>query len=107
MLVLEDGHCFGDQALEVCRRAGADAASLRATSLSTLAQMVATGTGITLLPRIAISLENRARSLVTRPFGGRGPSRTLALAWRKTTPYEAPLKSIAKVMRETLARLLS
>jgi len=107
VLVLEDGHCFGDQALEVCRRAGADAASLRATSLSTLAQMVATGTGITLLPRIAISLENRARSLVTRPFGGRGPSRTLALAWRKTTPYEAPLKSIAKVMRETLARLLS
>jgi len=53
VLLLDDGHCFRDQALAVCRRAGADEASVRATSLSTLAQMVAGGAGITLLPRIA------------------------------------------------------
>ncbi|HEX4338464.1 MAG TPA: LysR substrate-binding domain-containing protein [Polyangiaceae bacterium] len=107
VLVLADGHCFRDQALEVCHRAGADEASVRATSLSTLAQMVASGTGITLLPRIALATENRARSLVTRPFGARGPARTLVLAWRKTTPIAASLKGVAEVVRETIAPLVA
>ena len=103
VLVLEDGHCLRDQALDVCHRAGADEASVRATSLSTLAQMVAGGTGITLLPRLAVATENRARSLVTRPFGPRGPSRTLAMAWRKTTPFEGTLRAIAETVRAALA----
>jgi LysR family hydrogen peroxide-inducible transcriptional activator len=105
VLVLEDGHCFRDQALEVCHRAGADAASVRATSLSTLAQMVVSGAGITLLPRIAISTENRARSLVVRPFGVRGPHRTLALSWRKTSASGSLLKSVGTTIRETLHEL--
>jgi LysR family hydrogen peroxide-inducible transcriptional activator len=102
VLVLEDGHCFRDQALEVCHRAGADEASVRATSLSTLAQMVVSGAGVTLLPRIAVATENRARGLVIRPFGVRGPSRTLALAWRKTSARADVLKSAAGVIRATL-----
>jgi LysR family hydrogen peroxide-inducible transcriptional activator len=78
---------------------------LRATSLSTLTQMVAGGMGITLLPHIAIRTENRARSLVTRPFGPRGPSRTLALAWRKTAPFADTLKSLAEAIRGILERV--
>jgi len=107
VLVLDDGHCFRDQVLSVCQRAGADEASVRATSLSTLAQMVAGGIGITLLPRLAIATENRARSLVTRPFGPRGPSRTLALAWRRTSPAAAMLSAVAGVIRKALLPLLS
>jgi len=107
VLLLDDGHCFRDQALAVCRRAGADEASVRATSLSTLAQMVAGGAGITLLPRIAIGTENRARGLVTRPFGAHGPSRTLALAWRRTAPVAVALRAIAAAMRDVLTQLAS
>jgi LysR family hydrogen peroxide-inducible transcriptional activator len=105
VLLLEDGHCFRDQALAVCRRGGADEASVRATSLSTLTQMVAAGTGITFLPQIAIRTENRAGLLVTRAFGPRGPSRTLALAWRKTAPFADTLRALASAISDIVARL--
>lgn len=106
VLLLDDGHCFRDQVLSVCQRAGADEASVRATSLSTLAQMVAGGAGITLLPRLALATENRAGALVTRSFGPRGPSRTLALAWRRTFPAAATAAAIAAVIRQALPALL-
>ncbi|MES1174122.1 MAG: LysR substrate-binding domain-containing protein [Myxococcales bacterium] len=107
VLLLEDGHCFRDQALDVCRRGGAEEASVRATSLSTLTQMVAGGMGITFLPQIAIRTENRARSLVTRPFGARGPARTLALAWRKTAPFADTLQPLAGAIRSIVSRVAS
>lgn len=106
VLLLDDGHCFRDQVLSFCQRAGADEASVRATSLSTLAQMVAGGAGITLLPRLAIATENRARSLVTRSFGPRGPSRTLVLAWRRTFPAAGTVSAIAGLIRQALPALL-
>jgi LysR family hydrogen peroxide-inducible transcriptional activator len=102
VLLLEDGHCFRDQALSVCQRAGGMEASVRATSLSTLAQMVAGGAGVTLLPGIALRNENRARTLAVRPFGPRGPSRTLALAWRKTSPAAPALIAVAETIRGVL-----
>jgi LysR family transcriptional regulator, hydrogen peroxide-inducible genes activator len=104
VLLLDDGHCFRDQALAVCHRAAATEASIRATSLSTLAQMAAGGNGITLLPQIALATENRARGLVARPFGPRGPHRTLAIAWRKTSPSLHALRALAKTIREALVR---
>jgi LysR family hydrogen peroxide-inducible transcriptional activator len=104
VLLLDDGHCFRDQALAICHRAAADEASMRATSLSTLAQMVVGGAAITLLPKIALRAENRARALVARPFGPRGPYRTLILAWRKTLPAEPALRALADVMRTVVAR---
>jgi LysR family hydrogen peroxide-inducible transcriptional activator len=106
VLLLDDGHCFRDQALSVCQRAGAYEASVRATSLSTLAQMVAGGTGVTLLPKLSRATENRARSLVVRPFGPRGPSRTVALAWRKTSPLGPTLRALAGVLRGGMTRLV-
>jgi len=107
VLLLEDGHCFRDQVLDVCKRGGADEASVRATSLSTLTQMVAYGTGITFLPQIAIRTENRARLLVTRAFGPRGPSRTLALAWRKSAPFSDTLRPLGAAIAQIVARIAS
>jgi LysR family hydrogen peroxide-inducible transcriptional activator len=67
--------------------------------------MVVGGAGITLLPQISIATENRARALVTKPFGARGPSRTLALAWRKTAPTVPALKSVAGAIQSVLSKL--
>ncbi len=94
VLLLDDGHCFHDQALAVCQRAGADEASIRGTSLSTLAQMVAAGAGVTLLPSIAVSTESRAKGIVLRSFGPRGPHRTLALAWRRRGAVEPTARAL-------------
>lgn len=107
VLLLDDGHCFREQALAVCRRTGAEEASVRATSISTLAQMVAGGAGVTLLPSISIATENRARGLVIREFGPRGPARTLALVWRKTSPAAPALLAMAGALRGVLARMAS
>lgn len=107
VLLLDDGHCFRDQALSVCRRAGAEEASVRATSISTLAQMVAGGVGITLLPGIALRSENRARSLAALSFGSRAPTRTLVLAWRKTSPRDAALRLLAGTLSERLGALIA
>jgi LysR family hydrogen peroxide-inducible transcriptional activator len=106
VLLLDDGHCFRDQALAVCRRAGAAASSVRATSLPTLTQMVAGGNGITILPQIAIRTENKAGLLMIRPFGPRGPSRTLVLAWRKSAPFSELLRQLSRAIRKVVARLL-
>ena len=105
VLLLADGHCFRDQALALCRRAGAEEASVRATSLSTLAQMVAGGAGITLLPRLSIQTENRAGALVTRAFGVRGPARTLALAFRRNAPQAAAVRALAEALRGVVGKL--
>jgi len=107
VLLLEDGHCFRDQTLAVCHRGGAEEASVRGTSLSTLTQMVAGGAGITFLPQIAVRTENRAHLLITRPFGPRGPSRTLALAWRKSAPFADTLHALTAAMRAIVDKLTS
>lgn len=87
ILLLDDGHCLRDQALPVCRRARArEIGDFRAGSLATLAQMVASGLGMTLLPRIAVPVEaSRGAGLVTRPFRAPAPFRTIGLAWRPTS----------------------
>src|SRR6185295_19085202 len=68
VLLLDDGHCFREQALQVCRDAGAEELGFRATSLGTLTQMVASGAGVTLLPRIAVPSEAKRGTLALRKF---------------------------------------
>ena len=80
LLLLEDGHCLRDQVLDLCAQAGAEDQGFRATSLATLTQMVASGAGITLLPRLALAVENRGDRLCIRPFTRPAPSRTIVLA---------------------------
>ncbi len=100
VLLLEDGHCLRDQALRVCDRMGAEEiGDFRAGSLSTLAQMVAGGIGITLLPKISLKVETRPPSpLAVRPFRQPGPSRTLGLAWRATSPRADEFRLLSKLL---------
>jgi LysR family hydrogen peroxide-inducible transcriptional activator len=104
VLLLDDGHCFRSQALELCARAGAREAELRATSLSTLVQMVSTAFGVTLLPQLSVAVENRRAQLEVRPFVPPPPTRTLALVWRPTSPFADAFRSVAAAMRDALPR---
>jgi LysR family hydrogen peroxide-inducible transcriptional activator len=104
VLLLDEGHCFRAQALAVCDRAGAKKETeLRATSLSTLAQMVSSGAGITLLPQIAVSVENRRGQLEVRAFTAPAPRRTLALIWRPQSPFGDTFRDLANVFRSAAA----
>lgn len=99
VLLLDDGHCFRDQALAFCSRARAHEADFRATSLSTLSQMVAAGAGVTLLPRLALGTESRRGSLAVRSFAAPAPSRTIVLAWRAHSPLGPALQRLAVSLR--------
>jgi LysR family hydrogen peroxide-inducible transcriptional activator len=104
VLLLEDGHCFRDQALAICSAGGAQEVGFRATSLSTLMQMVAGGAGLTLLPALAVDVENRRGELAIRAFAPPRPSRTLVLAWRRQCPRADALRSVAATIREARRR---
>src|SRR5215813_1791212 len=100
LLLLDDGHCLRDQALAVCSASEAQELDFRATSLATLAQMVASGAGITLLPRLAVKAENRRVQLAVRRFAGASPHRTLGLVWRRRSPLAPALARIGAALRE-------
>jgi LysR family hydrogen peroxide-inducible transcriptional activator len=103
VLLLDDGHCLRAQALEVCARARAEEAGYRATSLTTLVQMVAGGAGVTLLPGIAVETEAARAGLVARPFGPPAPKRTLVLAWRRGAAAEPAIRAVAEAIRGAAA----
>jgi LysR family hydrogen peroxide-inducible transcriptional activator len=100
VLLLEDGHCFRDQALAFCGAAGAHEGSLSATGLATLVQMVGAGAGVTLLPKMAVAVENRRGQLAVRAFKRPAPARTIVLAWRKGSALGQPLAVVANVIRK-------
>lgn len=99
VLVLEDGHCFGDQAIAYCEKKGVAQLEFRATSLGTLAQMVGAGAGVTLLPALSVPTEAKRAAVRVRTFEKPVPHRTLALAWRKGSPLGPALEKLAAVMR--------
>jgi LysR family hydrogen peroxide-inducible transcriptional activator len=99
VLLLEEGHCFREQALAFCTRARAAELEFRATSLPTLVQIVAAGTGITLLPAMAIPVEIHRARLVVRAFREPSPKRTVALLWRKRSPLASALRRLAATIR--------
>jgi LysR family hydrogen peroxide-inducible transcriptional activator len=100
VLLLEEGHCLRDQALEVCSSiALGEESDFRATSLETLRQMVAAGLGITLLPRLAAEGPIAgARGLEFRPFAPPSPSRIVGAAWRSSTTREAAIRAVCDVI---------
>jgi LysR family transcriptional regulator, hydrogen peroxide-inducible genes activator len=102
VLLLDDGHCFRDQALQLCARVGAREAGFRATSLATLVQMASAGRGVTLLPSIALPVENRRGQLVVRSFAPPGPGRTIALVWRRGSALAPSLDRLAESIRDAL-----
>jgi LysR family hydrogen peroxide-inducible transcriptional activator len=99
LLLLEEGHCLRDQALEVCARAGTEEQDFRATSLETLRQMVAAGLGITLLPRLAAEGPfASARGLVVRPFAPPSPNRVIGAAWRRSTSRGKAIAAVCDII---------
>ena len=108
LLLLEDGHCLRDQALELCQLAGAgEKVGFRATSLETLRQMVAANVGITLLPTLAIKPPvARTGNVKLLQFSGHAPSRRIALVWRKSSSLGPFLERFADVIRSLPAELL-
>lgn len=98
MLLLEDGHCLRDQALAVCGVAG-EQEGFAATSLHTLAQMVAGGLGVTLLPRLAVDAGIAEwADLELRPLAGSSAWRTIGLAWRAGSPRAEEYRALAPLI---------
>ncbi|HSN01245.1 MAG TPA: LysR substrate-binding domain-containing protein, partial [Rudaea sp.] len=108
LLLLDDGHCLRDQALEVCHLSGANEKSgFRATSLETLRQMVAANVGITLLPTLAVQPPvAHSDNVHLVPFRGHAPSRRIAMIWRKSSAMAGFLKKLAETFRALPKALL-
>jgi LysR family hydrogen peroxide-inducible transcriptional activator len=104
LLLLEDGHCLRDQALEVCGRVRVnEPQDYRATSLETLRQMVAAGHGITLLPELAADTPvGTARGLRIKPFAKPAPGRTVGAVWRKSTTRTPAIEAIVAAVRHAM-----
>jgi LysR family hydrogen peroxide-inducible transcriptional activator len=100
LLLLEDGHCLRDQALDVCSRVEVkESEDYRGTSLETLRQMVAAGMGVTLLPELATHGPfGSGSALAVRPFARPVPSRTVGAAWRKSTTRTEALEALCDVI---------
>jgi LysR family hydrogen peroxide-inducible transcriptional activator len=105
LLLLEDGHCLRDQALEVCSRVDVkEAEDFRATSLETLRQMVVAGLGITLLPELAVeSPFGSQRGLTIRQFARPTPSRTVGAVWRKSSTRTVAIGALCDVIDGVMA----
>ena len=99
LLLLEEGHCFRDQALAVCDAQTASPREvLDANSLSTLVQMVSAGIGVTLIPEMALPVETRSADVSVARFPGRTPARTIGMVWRKSSPLAGQLAKLADVI---------
>jgi LysR family hydrogen peroxide-inducible transcriptional activator len=100
LLLLEEGHCFRDQALAVCGLSSlGPREALDASSLSTLVQMVGAGIGVTLIPEMAVAVETRSAPVAVSRFTNQKPSRTIGMVWRKTNPLAGQLRQFAQVVR--------
>ena len=105
LLLLEDGHCLRDQALDVCSKIDVkENEDYRATSLETLRQMVAAGLGITLLPELATRGPfGSGHGLAVKTFARPVPTRTVGAVWRKSTARSEAIDAICDVIRKSLA----
>jgi LysR family hydrogen peroxide-inducible transcriptional activator len=106
LLLLEEGHCFRDQALSFCNMQPSPPREiLDASSLSTLVQMVSAGIGVTLIPEMAVSVETRSASVSVTRFRDPQPRRTIGMVWRKTSPLASQLQQISDVVSLAAATL--
>ena len=100
LLLLEEGHCFRDQALSFCNIGAArPRQGLDGSSLSTLVQMVGAGIGVTLIPEMAVPVETRSAAVSLARFDPPEPGRTVGMVWRKTSPLADSLMLIAEEVR--------
>jgi LysR family hydrogen peroxide-inducible transcriptional activator len=102
LLLLEEGHCFRDQALSFCRLSASVPRDLmEGSSLSTLVQMVGAGIGVTLIPQMAVPVETRTAPVAVARLPVPRPTRTIGLVWRKTNPLSGRFEDLGGILRET------
>ncbi|MBN8187166.1 LysR family transcriptional regulator [Salipiger thiooxidans] len=101
LLLLEEGHCFRDQALSYCKLSPSVSRDLmEGSSLSTLVQMVGAGIGITLIPEMALPIETRSAQVSLARLPEPCPRRTVGMVWRRSNPLAAQLREIAAIVRD-------
>lgn len=106
LLLLEEGHCFRDQALSFCNmQSAAPRELLDGSSLSTLVQMVSAGIGVTLIPEMAVPVETRSAVVSVSRFRDPQPSRTIGMIWRRSNPLARQLMQVAEVVRQAAESL--
>lgn len=106
LLLLEEGHCFRDQALSFCNlKSALPRELLDGSSLSTLVQMVGAGIGVTLIPDMAVAVETRSADVAVAQFPEPRPRRTIGMIWRRSSPLAKQLQQIAEVVRSTAEAL--
>ncbi|MBV9969195.1 MAG: hydrogen peroxide-inducible genes activator, partial [Xanthobacteraceae bacterium] len=98
LLLLEEGHCFRDQALAFCKMQTLPRETLDASSLSTLVQMVGAGMGVTLIPEMAAAVETRSASVSVARLRDPQPSRTIGMIWRRKNPLAGQLLQLSKLV---------
>ncbi len=100
LLLLEEGHCFRDQALSFCNiSSAAPREFMDGNSLTTLVQMVGAGIGVTLIPEMAVAVETRSGAVCVAHFAPPRPSRRIGMVWRRTSPLARQLQQVADVVR--------
>jgi len=105
LLLLEEGHCFRDQALSFCELSGSGPSELmEGSSLSTLVQMVGAGIGVTLIPDMAVPLETKLSSVSVARLPAPRPTRTVGMVWRKTNPLGDQLCAAAEIVKAEAAQ---
>ena len=104
LLLLDEGHCLREQALDVCGARSQGGEAVRATSLETLRQMVGMDLGVTLLPALAIDAGPRAQgsAVAIRAFRAPVPGRTIGLIWRKRAPFPETFERLAATLKSEL-----
>ena len=106
LLLLEEGHCFRDQALSFCNLDATQPRELLdGSSLTTLVQMVSAGIGVTLIPEMAVALETRSGAVAIARFPAPPPRRTIGMVWRKSSPLARQLTQIADIVKASAASL--
>jgi LysR family hydrogen peroxide-inducible transcriptional activator len=106
LLLLEEGHCFREQALSFCDTPAAPPREIvSGSSLATLVQMVGAGIGVTLIPRMAVAVETRSAPVSVTRFDAPRPFRTVGMIWRRTSPLAERLGEVAEAVRASAQAL--
>ncbi len=102
LLLLEEGHCFRDQALSFCSMPSTRPRELLdGSSLSTLVQMVGAGIGVTLIPEMAVAVETQSAAVSVARFRHPRPSRAIGMVWRKTSPLAKQLELVSQIVKQS------
>ena len=106
LLLLEEGHCFREQALSFCETEGKPPREIvSGSALATLVQMVGAGIGVTLIPRMAVAVETRSAPVCVTRFPEPRPARTVGMIWRRTSPLAAQFETVSEAVRQSAETL--